>query len=357
MCWIRQRASWIVCWLYLCLAVVGCDGNSHQAPTDGQGIDSVLCDSGNSEREATSPETSDQSRGGVPLDVTDRGELSGETDLPDWPDECDSCAANQECSNGLCVPPGMVGVPEGEFWMGCNLDHDKYCKEMLPNDKTEFPFHPVWLDSFAIDVLEVTVSAYMECVSDGHCTRPDWDKDWPYGCAGMLGGEDPAGYEPSLPITCVKWFQALGFCQWREKRLCTEAEWEKAARGPQSLVYPWGNSLPSCHHASYAHGSYSDPECPGYGIKPVGSFPLNASPYGVLDMAGNVQEWVADWFDNTYYYYTPYENPQGPSWGKWKGKRGGSYDYGEKHIRTSSRKAMPPTLEDYTWGFRCCSSL
>jgi formylglycine-generating enzyme required for sulfatase activity len=220
----------------------------------------------------------------------------------------------------------MVLIPAGEFWMGC-----------APNDSKcygdEKPYHKVYLDAYYIDKHEVTVAEYKKCVESGACTQPGTgDK-----CNWGVSGRD------NHPINCINWTQANAYCEWAGKRLPTEAEWEKAARGTDGLIYPWGNEWDEekgCFNRSST--------CV------VGSYPSGASPYGVLDMAGNVWEWVSDWYDANYYSSSRFRNPQGPSSGEKRLLRGGAWWNGNPvNLRASFRNRCSPGNWDDCIGFRC----
>jgi formylglycine-generating enzyme required for sulfatase activity len=217
-----------------------------------------------------------------------------------------------------------VAVPAGNFIIGCNASVDTDCAA------DEKPMHTVTLSAFAIERTEVTQNQYATCVSAGACTEPScaWD------CA---QGEHPAG--------CILWAQAKAYCAWVGARLPTEAEWEAAARGGDGRKYPWGNTEPDCTLVTMSGCSASS--------DPVGQHPTGASPYGALDMAGNVVEMVADWFDGTYYQSSPTVDPTGPQTGTRYGGRGGGYLSAPVWQRTSARDVYDLTDSAKSLGFRC----
>lgn len=215
----------------------------------------------------------------------------------------------------------MVLVPAGEFKMGNN-----------EGSNDEKPVHTVVLDAFYIDKYEVTNTLYKECVDVGACIPPNPSaayNDSPY---------------TDHPVIGVDWYQAKTYCEWREARLPTEAEWEKAARGTDGRTYPWGNNI-SCNFANY-FGCGNDTNV-------VGSYEKGKSPYGIYDMAGNVWEWVADWYDANYYATLAENaiNPQGPASGQFHVKRGGAWT--NEDVRSSERGATIMNYWINSFGFRC----
>ncbi len=154
------------------------------------------------------------------------------------------------------------------------------------------------------------------------------------------------------PINCINWAMASSYCAYAGKRLCTEAEWEKAARGTDGRKYPWGNADATC---DYAVMTLMDLGCGTGSTIAVGSKPSGASPYGALDMAGNVYEWVSDWYSS----YDPgksSKDPQGPSGGSERVLRGGGFGSGGSVVRASNRVGYPPTDAPEGFGVRCCRS-
>jgi formylglycine-generating enzyme required for sulfatase activity len=272
-----------------------------------------------------------------PTDTTD----PSETDTTDTaPPACDvladDCAEGTLCDGQACVAPpdGMVAVPGGPFMMGCNDDVDGDCGD------DEYPYHEVTLSSFAIDETEVTVGMWNECVDAGMCPSlpaVDWSRNV---CS--YASDDH-------PVTCIDWFQASAYCTWRGAALPTEAQWEKAARGTDGRIYPWGNEASSC---TLAHTS----DCAASSTIAVGSKPAGASPYGALDMTGNVAEWVGDWYAASYYVSSPDQDPQGPDDGTRRAARSSGPNYSA--ARTSSRSGGEfdvPTPEAFhvNVGVRC----
>jgi formylglycine-generating enzyme required for sulfatase activity/serine/threonine protein kinase len=226
----------------------------------------------------------------------------------------------------------MALVPAGEFQMGSESGEDD-----------EKPVHAVYLDAYSVDLTEVTVSEYQACVTTGVCR------------AAFLSSANSA---PDYPVTGVSWDDAQTYCKWAGGRLPTEAEWEKAARGTDGRLYPWGNDfdglkLNFCDlncNSEFANQYFND----GFrDMSPVGSFLNGASFYGLLDMAGNVWEWVMDWYEAGYYSNSPARNPSGPSTGKGRVIRGGAFDSARSIARTTYREYILQSQRRGDVGFRC----
>jgi formylglycine-generating enzyme required for sulfatase activity len=219
----------------------------------------------------------------------------------------------------------MVLVPAGEFTMGSEQ-----------GDDDEQPIHRVVLDSFYLDTFEVTNGRFAKFVAAIQ-SEPPW---------GFADQETPV-VQADRPVRWVNWLEATGYCLWAGKRLPTEAEWEKAARGTDGRTYPWGNDPPTAAHAVFGLTEGAET------VSPIGHRDPGQSPYGIHDLAGNLYEWVTDWYDEEFYTLPPTRNPRGPGEGTTKVQRGGSYINQPYRLRAAFRTKGDPTEHDPHVGFRC----
>ena len=227
----------------------------------------------------------------------------------------------------------MVLIPAGEFQMGDAFGENE--------NRDELPVHTVYMDAFYMDIYEVTNAQYGKFMdATGHRAPTYWD--------------DPDLNGPDQPVVGVNWHDTVAYAEWAGKRLPKEAEWEKAARGGlEGKNYPWGNEIASAGDTFLANYGPGDYGADGYGpTAPVGSFPPNG--YGLYDMAGNVWEWCADWYDGSYYSRSPYSNPQGPDSGTARVLRGGCWGNPYYGLRVAFRIGDGPTRTNWDgYGFRC----
>ncbi len=227
----------------------------------------------------------------------------------------------------------MVYIPEGAFIMGSDDDN------ALAGSK---PAHEVYLDGFWIDKYEVTNAQFAQCVDAGYCYEP---RD--------LSSATRKEYYKSIdyanyPVIHVDWNQAQAYCSWAGKRLPTEAEWEKAARGENALIYPWGNEIPPVMPMQVGQFESGD-------TVPVDDFPDGASPYGVFNMSGNVWEWTADQYDQYYYSKSPSKNPKSVTGGNDYVVRGYSWAYPFSRYEITTRNFSYVLNHTYDLGFRCAA--
>ncbi|MDP1946381.1 MAG: formylglycine-generating enzyme family protein [Nitrospirota bacterium] len=236
----------------------------------------------------------------------------------------------------------MILIPAGPFMMGSNGG--------LPNERPE---HTVTLDSYYVDQYEVTLSLYRNFLES---TKQESPSTWDDEVATTVGDR---------PATGMKWQSALAYCQWAGRRLPTEAEWEKAARGTDGRRYPWGDMQPFVDIANYNRGMWVNEAITlvavtsglegmsvRHGLKEGGK-----SPFGLFHMAGNAAEWVADWYGRDYYQKSPEQNPGGPATGEKRVIRGGSWADLPAALRVTARFSAEADYEDRTIGFRCAMNV
>jgi formylglycine-generating enzyme required for sulfatase activity len=227
------------------------------------------------------------------------------------------------------IEPVMVRVPEGWFWMGCELGRDD-----------EKPVHRVWADAFELAAHQVTNEEYACFLATMRYPEP-------------LCWNDASFNHPKMPVVAVSWHEAVTYCEWLSRatgkpyRLPSEAEWERAARGgAEGSLYSWGDAPPELV-PDYAARWKSGPE-------PVGLYPPNA--YGLCNLGDNVHEWCADWYGASYYGCSPERNPGGPSDGSRRASRGGSWRHHIKVSRIAARSSIPPEFKYTDYGFRVARS-
>lgn len=220
----------------------------------------------------------------------------------------------------------------------------------------EQPVHSVYLDAYWIDRTEVTNAMYAAFLNE-QGNQSEGEEIWPDDddediLIIMEGGswQPLSGYEDH-PVIMVSWYGAQAYCEWAGRRMPSEAEWEKAARGTDGRMYPWGNESPSGNMANYLGGDDGN-DSPAS----VGSYLEGVSPYGALDMAGNVAEWVNDWYVEDYYSISPKNNPAGPSSGEGRVIRGGSWAMHEDFLYSAYRSDTNPDSTSSDYGFRCAVS-
>ncbi|MBI3360139.1 MAG: SUMF1/EgtB/PvdO family nonheme iron enzyme [Chloroflexi bacterium] len=223
----------------------------------------------------------------------------------------------------------LVYVPAGSFLMGSDL-----------GGLDERPVHKVTVNGFWIDRTEVTNAQYAQCVAAGACQPPSNTSSASHS---LYYGDTKFD---NFPVLYVVWDSAVTYCKWAGKRLPTEAEWEKAAAGTDQRLYPWGKDAPTKNLLNFSSRD----------TVAVGSYPDGASPYGALDMAGNVSEWVSDWYSESYYSESSEKNPTGPTSGQYRVLRGGAWNTNEFASRTADQFRIDPTTAFAFTGFRCAGS-
>jgi formylglycine-generating enzyme len=263
------------------------------------------------------------------------GILSGTTLTPfeessDVPPES-APSESADAAHEVPIQDEMVSIPAGPFIRGTNA-----------GGFDEQPQRTLVLGAFAIDRYEVTNFQYQQFVAATGHRKSGPPARYAKNMAKMRG--------PNQPVVYVSWEDAEAYCRWKGKRLPTEAEWEKAMRGTDGRLWPWGNE-------EQANGANWARVQDGHDVAAsVGSFKTDRSPYGVMDGAGNVMEWVEDWYSENYYKGAPDQNPPSPEYGVFRVLRGGGYTTTGGDIRITSRSKMVPDFRDETIGFRCAVS-
>jgi len=262
-------------------------------------------------------------------------------------------------SKPLIIPQQeKIFIPAGEFQMGCDSEPSGVCHVGAQ------PKHIVYLDAYYIDKYEVTNAHYVNFLNlknNNDCSGNQ--------CVDLDPYENPIDYQndeyvvkegfENHPVSWVSWYGSRDYCAATNGRLPTEAEWEKAARGSNDArYYPWGNTHPDCTLLNFGEYQGSWDYCIGQ-TTPVGSYIAGRSPYGLMDMSGNVREWVNDWYNLDYYQNSPYENPQGADTGSAKVLRGGSWSQLWVDARVTTRGSME--MDSFYLfgnpGFRCATSV
>lgn len=252
------------------------------------------------------------------------------------------------CMSGIKddTKENMIFIPEGSFTMGFKIDNDHDWGDM-----DEEPVHQVTLSSYWIDKYEVTSSNFTKFLNENKNEAHRFIEITP----SVTVQFDDNVYQPrkgleNYPVNRVSWFGADAYCKWKEKRLPTEAEWEKAARGTDQRIFPWGNEFPDNSRVTFRR-KFSEK---GFQVmEPVEGMKNGISPFGVHQMAGNVWEWVSDWFDATAYQDENRIDPKGPESGISKVLRGGNWYYKAYYMRTTYRFNERPDIFKVWQGFRC----
>ena len=244
----------------------------------------------------------------------------------------------------------MVLIPEGVFTMGYKINNKNEW-----GDTDEEPVHKVFLKSYYIDRLEVSASQFSNFLNLNLKKAPLYFQTG----SGVTIEKVDRLYSPrtglnNYPANRVSWYGADAYCRWLNKRLPTEAEWEKSARGIDGRIFPWGDEFPTNDRVTFRRKFN---EIGFKVLEMVDSMPNGRSPYGVHHMAGNAWEWVSDWYEDIYYEKSPFANPKGPDFGVSKVLRGGNWYYKAYYMRTTYRFNEKPGVFKNWQGFRCAKDL
>lgn len=302
--------------------------------------DEVTDENNDDSIEEQEDEYSDESDDEVLDEITD--EQSDETDDSD--------------SISVEIPDSeMVTISSGSFMMGCQSG-DTLCYE----NGEEEPLHEVTLSSFKIDKYEVITADYKKCIAAGVCNN--LNEDEPHYIVAEPEGyytnncsiNSPDWDEDELSVNCISWFGAKAYCEWVGRKLPTEAQWEYAASGTANTLYTWGNESPSCSYTMMYDTVSSKSGCGTESMAKPGEYLNDVSPFGVFDMAGNLTEWVSDYYKIDYYSQSPQNDPLGPETGSYKIFRGGFWGGSDPAtFRNSARPYLPPETALSMHGFRC----
>ena len=234
------------------------------------------------------------------------------------------------------VTPKMVLIPSGEYFMGTEEGKGR---------ADEHPRHKVYLDAFYFDRFEVTGEDFEEYLSSNPKQHPTITGWW---------GREVRPDMKNRPVFGLSWKRCNDYCEWKEKRLATEAEWERVAVGVEGRKYPWGNSPPGKERANFNRCCFIRK---GLSTEKVGSYRAGATPDGIYDLAGNIAEWVYDWYDKNYYKNSEYANPRGPKNGTNHTIRGGAWNSLSGYLRSSARYGYDEAKDFYGIGCRCAMSV
>jgi len=237
----------------------------------------------------------------------------------------------------------MALIPEGPYPMGVP-------KAARDGGFDERPNHEVFVDSFYMDIYEVTNGRYLQFVTETGHRVPQHPTD---ASKGLWKGNMMPESVTDLPVINVDWFDAKAYCHWAGKRLPTEAEWEKAAKGPNDWRFAWGDVEPTTEHANFNQLAWRGEAT----LVQVGIYEKGKSPYGIYDVAGNVWEWVSDWYQVDYYQQSPTHNPKGPETGKYKAVRSSGWQGETPQMRVFTRIKSLPTDRNNSTGFRCAQDI